>query len=57
MDKTGKEIHTIMSTYSTITTIEVNMKKTKNIPLWDEPLFDIKTRMDLPETDRLPKYT
>ena len=46
-----------MSTYSTITTMEVNMKKTKNIPLWDEPLHDIKERMDLPDYERLPKYT
>ena len=46
-----------MSTYSMVTTMEVNMKKTKNIPLWEEPIQDIKARMDLPENDSLPKYS
>ncbi len=57
MDAARTQIHTIMSTYSKITTMEVNMMKTKNIPLWDEPLPDIKERMGLPEHARLPKYT
>ena len=53
----GKQINTIMTTSSSITAMDININKTKNIPLWDEPLQSIIDRMKLPCNSELPEYT
>ncbi len=37
--------------------MHINIKKTKNIPLWDESLQSITERMKLQCKSELPKYT